>query len=374
MPTATLRLFLDDMPADEEQLAAFGAIRVDQAIGMAAEAELDVPVGTNEQGAWEKLEDDFAQAFARIRVEIKVGDGQWIALIDGPVVGQRFTLDATPETSLMTLVVHDDSVLLDRDEDVKSFEDQTVSDIASALYSEAGLTPQVDTLADAGSALSRFRVHRGTPMQLLRKLAREHGMFAYVEPGPAPGASVGVFQRMQAADDSLPELVLLGDARNIGRFSAHFDALRPLAPQAFSVLAADKQVVTSQAEQSTAAALGDEAVHTLLTPARTLLTSTREEQGDIDAAVQAGADLSSWAYGAQGEVQADSYAGVLRPYRKLSVSGAGGHLSGDYLISRVSHEIRDSGYKQQFSLTRNARSAGSGVSGGVSGGLSGGLF
>lgn len=369
MPTATLRLFLDDAPADEDRLAAFGAIRVDQAIGMAAEAELDLPVGTNEQGVWERLEDDFAQAFARIRIEIKVGDGEWVALIDGPVVGQRFTLDASPETSLMTLVVHDDSVLLDRDEDVKSFEDQAVSDIASALYAEAGLTPQVDTLADAGSALSRFRVHRGTPMQLLRKLAREHGMFAYVEPGPTPGVSVGVFQRMQAADDSLPALVLLGDARNIGRFSAHFDALRPLAPQAFSVLAADKQVVTAQAEQSTAAALGDEAVHTLLTPARTMLRSTREEQGDIDMAVQAGADLSSWAYGAQGEVQADSYAGVLRPYRKLSISGAGGQLSGDYLISRVRHEIRDSGYRQEFSLTRNARSAGSGATGGLDGGV-----
>jgi len=360
MPTATLRLFLDNAPADEEQLAAFGTIRVDQAIGMASEAELDVPVGTNEQGAWEALEDDFAQAFARIRVEIKVGDGEWVALIDGPVVGQRFTLDATPETSLMTLVVHDDSVLLDRDEDVKSFEGQQVSDIASALYAEAGLTPQVDSLADAGSALSRFRVHRGTPMQLMRKLACEHGMFAYVEPGAAPGVSTGVFRRMQATDDGLPELVLLGSARNIGRFSARFDALRPLAPQASSVVAADKQIVTAQAEQSLIDALGEQAAHTLVTPARTLLTDTREEQGDVDAAVQASADLSSWAYGAQGEVQADGYAGVLRPYRKLAVSGAGGHLSGDWLISRVSHEIRASGYRQQFFLTRNARSAGGG--------------
>lgn len=369
MPTATLRLFLDDSPASEEELALFGAVRVDQGIGMAAEAELDLPVGTDEQGAWERLEDDFVQPFARVRVEVKVGDGDWVALIDGPVVGQRFQLDATPEASLMTLVVHDDSVLLNRDDDVKTFQDQSVSDIVETLFAQANLTPRVTSVADAGSALARYRVHRGTPMQLVRKLAGDHGMFAYVEPGPAAGASVGVFEAMQAIDDSLPELVLLGEARNIASFSATFDALRPLAPQAASVLAADKSVVSTQVDAAAAPALGAQATHTLVAPARTLLGHTREEQGDIDASVQAGADLSSWAYSAQGEVNADAYAGVLRPYRKLNVRGVGGHLSGEYLVSRVSHEIGDAGYKQQFTLTRNARAGGAGAAAGLPGGL-----
>jgi len=77
MPVATIRLFLNDTPASEEQLAVFGAIRVDQGIGVAAEAELDLPVGTDDGGAWQLLEDDFAQAFARIRIEVKVGDGEF---------------------------------------------------------------------------------------------------------------------------------------------------------------------------------------------------------------------------------------------------------------------------------------------------------
>jgi hypothetical protein len=48
------------------------------------------------------------------------------------------------------------------------------------------------------------------------------------------------------------------------------------------------------------------------------------------------------------------------PYRVVTVAGAGGHLSGDWLISRVTHMISDASYKQAFSLRRNARSGGSG--------------
>ncbi len=180
----------------------FGAIRVDQGIGMASEAELDVPVGTDGGGAWQSLEDGFAQVFARIRVEVKVGDGEFVPLIDGPVVAQRFQLEATPEASRMTLVVHDDSVLLNRDESVVAFEDLSPSDIAEQLFNEAGFEPRVDSVPAAGSSYTRYVLQRGTPMQLLRRLARDQGLFVYVEPGATSGRSVGVFQRPLVAPGS----------------------------------------------------------------------------------------------------------------------------------------------------------------------------
>lgn len=358
MPTATMRLYLDNAPASEEQLAVFGTVRVDQGIGMATEAQLDVPLGTDDGGTWQTLEDAFAQPFARIRVEVKVGEGNFVALIDGPIVAQRFQLDATPESSQMTLVVHDDSVLLNRDEAVAVFEDLSPSDIAEQLFGDAGLEPRVETVAAAGSAFERFVVQRGTPMQTLRRLARDNGMFVYVEPGEAAGQSVGVFQKPLAASDDLPDLVLLGPSRNIGSFHAEFDALRPQAPRAANQLANDHSTVTAEATGSPGTPLGAVPAHEVVTPAATLLLDVREEQADVDAATAAAAELSSWAWTAQGEVVADSYAGILRPYRKVTVRGVGGHLSGDYLVSRVAHEFSDGGYRQQFSLTRNARSAG----------------
>jgi phage protein D len=317
----------------------------------------------DDSGAWAGFDDALAQPFARIRVEAKIDDHDYVALIDGPVVGQRFELDAAPDASRLIVIVHDDSVLLDREEKVVVFKNKALDSLIGDLIGEAGLTSRVSaSLPDAGSALDRWIVQRGTNMQLLRLLARRFGMFVYVEPGASPGKSVGVFEAPEAHDDSLPDLLLVGDARNIATFRAEFDALRPMAPRAGAVQAIDKEQISGSASNAAEAALGDEATHSLVDAPVTLLAHTREEQSDIDAATSGVANMSAWAYSAQGEVDNDLYAGVLRPYRKLHVHGVGPQLSGDYMVSRVRHEIDDSGYVQRFSLSRNARSGSAGAS------------
>lgn len=359
MPLARYRLFLDDAPAGEDVAAAFTAIRVEQAIGMAAAAELDLPVATDDRGRWRGFEDPFTQPFARVRVEIRVGEGAWVPLIDGPVVAHRFELDAAPDASHLVMVAHDDGVLLDREERVVVFENRPPARLVADLIEEAGLESRVSSrLPDAGAALERYVVQRGTNMALLRLLARRFGMFVYVEPGGQPGRSVGVFEPPTAHDDSLPELLLLGAERNIARFAAEFDALRVLAPRASAVTAIDKRSVSASAAAAGSDALGDEPSHGIVSASVTLLAHTREEQSDLDAATAAVADLSAWAFTARGEVDNDLYPAVIRPYRKLAVRGVGGQLSGDYLVSRVTHEIDDAGYRQRFALARNARSGG----------------
>ena len=239
------------------------------------------------------------------------------------------------------------------------------------MFQDAGLSADVDDAPDAGAALQRVVVQRGTAMQLLRELARRYGMFAYVRPGDAPGASIGAFKRPQFDASDLPEILLVGEKRNVARFSAEFDALRPIAARAGSVSLADKSLLDGSADSAAAKPLGEAAVHTLLQPAVTLLTGTREEQSDLDAATAATVDLSSWAYAANGELDAEHYEGVLQPYRLVRVRGIGGYLSGDYLIGSVTHLLTPSAYTQRFALHRNARSAG-GAGGG--GGLPGGVF
>jgi phage protein D len=358
VPLASFRLFVDNAPVEQARMERFAEIRVDQAIGMAAEAELRMPVATSLEGAWDGLHEDFAQPFTRIRVEVKVGDGAFQALIDGPVVANRFELSAAPDESEMVLVVQDDSVLLDREEKVALFEDMAVHEIAESLIAEHGLSAEVDSTPDAGSALARAVVQRGTNMQLLRELARRHGMFVFVKPGSAPGASVGVFQRPRLAAGEAPELLLLGPERNVNRFSAEYDALRPAAVSAHSVRAVDKELLSSRTDAPSAAALGDVAAHQAATPTATLLLARmREEQDDLDAATAAAAELSSWAYSASAEVDADIYPGVLAPHQVVRVAGIGGFLSGAYLVSRVIHTLGDESYRQQVTLRRNARSA-----------------
>lgn len=121
MARAEYRVYFDNVPATAEQLASISEIRIDQGIGMAAAAELELPIATSDAGLWSGVEDDFAQPFARVRVEVKVASDDFVPLIDGLVVGNRYELQASPDQSRMTLVVHDDSVQLNRDEKVALF-------------------------------------------------------------------------------------------------------------------------------------------------------------------------------------------------------------------------------------------------------------
>ena len=344
--TAEMRLFLDGEGADAETIALFREVRVEQAIGLATEAELELDLALDEQGEWQDLDRDFAQAFRRVRVEVAVRGGDFVALVDGPVVGQRARLSARPDQSVLTLVVQDDSVLLNREERVDVFEDQTASDIARALFAEAGLAAEVDDVPAAGGRLARFNVRRGTAMSLLRELGRRHGMFVHVRPGDAPGASTGVFQRPRLTPGNLPELLVIGAERNVDELRVAWDALKPVRVAAASVDEADIAVLSAEAETASDEAMGDTASH----------------QADLDAATQAVLDHSAFAWTAEGETRSDLYPAVLSPHVAVNVAGAG-HMSGAWLVSRVSHVLTDEGYTQGFGLRRNARLAGGGGGG-----------
>jgi hypothetical protein len=365
MSYADYRVYFGDTSATQDQLQMITEIKVDQAIGMATEAEVKIVLTADDTGAWSSMDDDFAQPFARLRVEVKMGDqtdpGDYVPLIDGPIVGQRFQMGAGPGESTLILIVQDDSVLLNREEAVALFQDMTADEIVEQLYSDAGLEPDVDSVPDAGSALTRYVVQRGTPMQLVRDLARANGMFAYVTPGDTRGVSTGAFKRPVLTTGSLPGLLLMGTDRNIDKFDAQFDALRPLTSTAGSVSITDKTALTSSATSSDLDAMGDEAVHDFVSQlSAAMLARTREEQNDLDAATQAALDLSSFAYSSVCEIDAERYNTVLSPHQVITVSGAGSVLSGDYLISRVTHQINENNYKQKLTLRRNARSAGAG--------------
>ncbi len=370
MALAEFRIYLNDIAATGEQLDLFREIRVDQAIGIATEAELEVDLTLDATGNWSGIDDAFAQPFQRIRVEVRLGEGEFAPLIDGPIIAQRFELGAGPDESGMTLVVHDDSVLLNQTETVQLFEDMDADEIVAALFGEFDLESEVDSVPAANSAYTRYVVQRGTAMQLLRDLARRHGMFVYVKPGETSGRSIGVFARPSMEPGAAPELLLLGADRNIHKFNVELDALQPLTARAASVQISDKSVVTSAVDSPALAPLGDDGAHSVVaTPGASLLARTREEQNDLDAAATAAVDLSAFAYTATAEIDANDYNTVLSPHQVISVAGPGGHLGGLYLISRVHHVLSDGDYLQTLTMKRNARSAG-----GDSVGLPGGVF
>jgi phage protein D len=368
MAISEFRLYFDNQPADAERIDRIDEIRVEQAIDMVTEAQIDIPIGVDEGGAWPDIEEGFLQPLARVRIEVKVGSGDFVALIDGPIVAQRFEMSGQPNQSRAVIVVHDDSALMNREDKVRLFQELAPEDIASQVFGEYGISPEVESSGIGSAPLERVTVQRGTDIQLLRMLARETGMVAYVKPDVTPGRSIGVFARLSITAGNLPELLLVGEERNTNRLALHFDSLAPVAATIDTLQVTDGQVLTAEFESSSEETLGDESAHDIASPPGILLSPVGGGQSDLDAAAQAAVNQSSWALFGEGEVTAEAYPAVLQPYEMVSVAGAGSILSGRYLVSEVRHQLRDESYRQSFSLRRNARSVPAG------GGLGAGIF
>lgn len=350
------RMYFGKRPATEEELSHIEEITVDQAMDMAWQATIKVFLCLDEKGNWSHLEDGFLNSFERVRVELQLGSASWVPLIDGPIVGRHADMDSQPGRSNITLTVHDDSVLLNREEAVEESTNQRDSAIAEDLF---GKVPEiadtdVEQTPERTDAVPPTSMRRGTAMQQLRDLARRHEFHAFVLPGENPGESIGCFLPDPASSDGLPELVLLGADRNLSSFQVTDDAQGPARFRARSLSIKDKQFVSSTSRLNDLNRLGPSATQPQNETATQLLPPAQNNEDDPDRAVQAATRRRSYSVRATGKVIPGGYSGVLRPYQIVSIHAGSAKSSGDYLLTKAIHRITPSLYTQEFRAKRNA--------------------
>ena len=362
MAFSEYRIFFDGQAADDVRVSMIDEIRVDLAIDMVAEAQITIPIGRDEDGEWpDTLENEY-EPLTRVRIEVSIDGADFVPLIEGRIVAQRFELGGGPNESRAVLVVHDESALMNREDKARAFEDMPPEDIAAQVFDEYGFSVDTQPSGIGAPSLERVVIQRGTDFSLLRRLARQANMMLVIEPGSAPGETVGGFRHINLAGSDVPEMILSGAERNVNRLTLEFDALSPVKARSDQVDHATLSTLSAQSAEAETDALGETRVSGLAHPAQILIDPPAADTTAIQASVQSAVDRGAWAYSGDGEVSAEIYTGVLRPYQVLSVAGAGSRLSGSYLISEVTHTLRDDGYRQAFTLRRNARSDVSGPS------------
>ena len=116
----------------------------------------------------------------------------------------------------------DGSVLMDREERLYAWPNETDSAIAAKIFSRHGLSPEVtDTEARHDDKISTI-IQRETDMQFLKRLALRNGFECYVE------GRTGFFRRPQLSADPQPVLAVhFGADTNVNRFSLEVNALAP---------------------------------------------------------------------------------------------------------------------------------------------------
>lgn len=368
MGAVEYKVFFDGTAATQEQLDKIDELTVDQAVDRAWEAKIKIPVCVNSDGRWEGEDEAWMRAYSRVRVEVNAGDGQFVPLIEGPVVGFDSERSPQPGRSVVTVVVHDDSALLNRRAEVRVSEGQLDSDLASQIFTAAGFRPDVEATPAQPDPVTAASAQRGTPMQYLRDLAaRNQDWHAYVLPGQRSGQpSTGCFKRYPEDVDGLPEMVLLGAGRNINSFNVNNRAQNPCTVRASSLSITDKRVVTATSSYRDATLMGDQPPDAdNPEQGECMLQPGQSDRVELTSATRGAAAASGFSLEATGAVVPFCYPAALSPYRWVLVRISDSRFSTKYLVTQVTHRLTRSVYTQTFQAKGNGVTVAAGGSAGA---------
>lgn len=349
------KMWIDGKSATQKQLDSVDEIVVDQAVDRAWEAHIKVPVCVNDKGKWDGEGEAWMKTFTPVRIEVNGGNGKFVPVIDGPVVALNSSRSAEPGRSVVTIVVHDDSALLNRETKVDVQRGKTDGDLARQIFSNANLKPQIDDTAPQPNSTSDAAVQTLTPMAYLRELVRRHpGWHAYVLPGEKPGKSIGCFKKFPTDTDGLPEMVLLGADRNIGTFNVNHNGQTACSTIGATLAIDHGRVVYTTSSVTEPTLMGNAAPSASGAPPATCRVrpgvSDRVDLEEVTKGATANAALS---LEATGSIVPFCYPAVLSPYRWVLVKISDSQFSSKYLITRVTHMLTHSLYTQTFTMRGN---------------------
>jgi hypothetical protein len=360
MSAAEYKILFDGTAASADELARFESITVEHEAERPSQGRLELSVCLDDQGNWSGDDEPYMQMLRRVRVELRVGEGEFEPLIDGPIVGFDSARSAAPGQSVVTVVVHDDSALMHRAAGAESYPPgQKDSDIATRIfgeYPEIGST-EIEVTPDAPDPLPPELRRRGTHMQLLRRLAKRNDLVCAVMPGATPGASVGVFASTPVFTEEPPPLVLLGAGRNIENFDVELNAEQQSNVVASTLSFSDKTVVTRQSQIRNLQLIGQAApLESDDQVGEQLLRPGVGEGMDLQHRVDREARRTSRVFKATGSVRQACYPGVLKPFHPVQVQLGTTPTSGTYVIEGVVHRLGRSDYRQDFTLVTDSLS------------------
>jgi hypothetical protein len=282
-------------------------------------------------------------------------------LMDGIVTRQDVTPANDPGESKITVTGEDLSAVMDLVEMpfMRYPAQPVVARVAAILarYAVLGIAPVVvpPVIPDVPNVLEELPSQRGTDLAYIRELAGECGYVFYVEPGPAPGTSIGYFGPDVRLPVPQPALSVNLDAHsNVDSLTFGLDGM------------AKKIVVLSVFDPATKKIpipLPVPNVSILRPPLGARLTPPAKVEFPEGLTALSPPNALSRALGisftasdaitASGSLDVTRYGRPLRSRLLVGVRGAGIAYDGLYYVNSVTHNLRRGEYKQSFSLSRD---------------------
>lgn len=302
----------------------------------------------------------FDPMVTRVIIVVTVG-GMPQVLMDGIVTRQEIAPANEPGQSTLTVTGEDLSVLMDVVEmpfmRYPGMPEPARVTAILAKYAVFGIVPAVipPIFPDIPNPLRQIPTQTGTDLQYIRLLASRHGYVFYVEPGPAPGASIAYWGPDIRLPIPQPALNVNMDAHsNVESLNFSLDGL------------AKKVVVITIFDPITGKITVPIPVPNInilrpplgarpTPPAKVEFPPSISKLNASQAMARALGIVISAADAITGSGQLDvlRYGRVLRARMLVGVRGAGLAYDGLYYVNSVTHNIKRGEYKQSFNLSRD---------------------
>jgi hypothetical protein len=284
-------------------------------------------------------------------------------LMDGIVTRQELAPSSEPGQSTLTITGEDLSVLMDVVEmpfmRYPGMIETAIVASVLARYAVFGIVPAVipPIFTDTPDPTRRIPTQTGTDLSYLKLLARRHGYVFYVEPGPAPGASIGYWGPDVRLPIPQPALSVNMDAQtNVDSLSFSLDGL---AKKIVVITIFDPVTgkITLTLPVPNISVLRPPLGARVAAPSRVEFPEGISKLNASQALARALGIVFNASDSITGSGQLDvlRYGGVLRARQLVGVRGAGLAYDGLYYVQTVSHAIKRGAYTQSFSLSRDGQ-------------------
>jgi phage protein D len=276
-------------------------------------------------------------------------------LVKGPVYGQQIRFEQGGSGSVMSVLGADSLIKLDREDKVAAWSNLTDSAAATAILSQAGFVPDVDSTQAGHLELKHTLIQRETDLAFVRRLARRNGNLLWLTANEL-GIETAHFKRPVLQGNAACDLVinLVEPRSNVTLLEMTWDIERPTEAKATEVDLNNKSDISGDVQRSPLTALGGSGLADIATGTRVAhVYAPVDDNGDLQARSEAAVIEASFFVRATGNTTVSALGKVLRSHTLVNLRGVGSRHSGLWFCSAVRHEIDSTEHKMEFELMRN---------------------
>ena len=358
-----LRLFLligntVPLPASSDLMNALTNVEVTNDADQGDGFQLTFTMSKGKLLDYDILKNNSLQPFNRVIISVLIGVIPQI-LIDGIITHHQISEGTEPGSSKLTVTGKDLTIMLDLEEKNKQYKNMPdfliVSEII-ASYAQFGLIPIPSPTTDIPIELQRIPRQQETDFKFIKRLAEKNGYIFYIEP-----VTFGVNNAYWGPEirGGIPQSALtkdMGSYTNLNSLNFSNDSLAPVGTSGTFLEPITKTSIPIPSLPSLKIPpLSSSPVE----PKKKVLLRDTANQNPIQAAINLVASItrSPDPVTGTGEINTLKYGSVLRARKIVGVRGAGTSYDGFYYVKKVTHNISQGEYKQQFTISRDGTSA-----------------